>query len=255
MEKFIKDTIKEAGKIVLEGFESELEISTKKHDRDFVTQYDNKVEDYIVGKIQSTYPEAGILAEESGEIKKADKFFVIDPIDGTGNFTRRIPLSCVIIGYVESDQVSFGAVYDPYRDELFYAERGKGAELNGKPIRVMENSNGRQLSGHLIAIDTYFPGTVDRYKGILETVSTGLDLKNFTLGSVGLNLVYAACGRLDLSGGVGFAPWDLVGPSIILEEAGAVITDVEGNPYRWDSQSLITANLTLHKKIIGLIHG
>lgn len=250
MEQFIKETIREAGKIILEGFNAELEVSAKGGGGDVVTQYDKKVEEFIAGQIRKNYPDAGILSEEGGDIKKADKFFIIDPIDGTRNFSRKIPVSCSILGYIEGNVVQAGAVYDPYRNELFYAETGRGATLNGKKISVAPTVSLERAIFTTGITDNYFPGTKAQVGEKPDMIVMKYHGLNHKIYAVGLAEVYVAAGRYDICLMAGMGQWDLAAPALILQEAGAKVTDIDGRPYQLDSRSMIAANPVLHDKFM-----
>ena len=136
------DAVNEAGKIILSRFDGAFTIDHKDGVNNLVTEVDKLAEAKIISVIRASFPGHSIISEEVGEMMKdSDYQWIIDPIDGTVNFAHGIPLCCVSIGLMHHDSVLMGAVYNPVMNELFVAEKGKGATLNGKPIKVSSKSN------------------------------------------------------------------------------------------------------------------
>lgn len=214
---------------------------TSKSPNDFVTEVDKAAENAIIEVLQEAYPNYGILAEESGEAagkgSQGEEFqWIIDPLDGTTNFIHGFPQYAISIALAHQGQITQAVVYDPMRNEMFTATKGAGAFLNDRRIRV---SRRVRLSDSLIG--TGFPyrsfDNVDAYLGIFR------DLMEKTAGirrpgAASLDLSYVACGRLDGFWEFGLAPWDMAAGSLIISEAGGLVSDLSG-----ENQYLNTGNI------------
>jgi myo-inositol-1(or 4)-monophosphatase len=198
-----------------------------KQANDFVTQVDQAAEEAIIDIVRTAYPEHGFLAEESGKSEgKADYVWIIDPLDGTTNFIHGFPQYCVSIGVEHRGTLAHGVVYDPLRNELFTASKGRGAFLNDRRIRV---SKCLKLQDALIG--TGFPfkelGRVDLYLKQLRNLmahSSGVR----RAGAAALDLAYVACGRLDAFWELGLSPWDMAAGALLIQEAGGLCGDLDG---------------------------
>lgn len=230
---------KVGGEKILEGMNrhSNLEIHSKGCD-DLVTEIDLWIEKHLVGVIQKSFPSHVIVGEEGvfendsshdaiSQLLKQDVCWVIDPLDGTANFANRIPHCCVSIGILTKGEPTFGVVYDPFRDELFHAQRGQGAFLNGSPIRVSrETDTLRSIVG--MGLPTDVKAKWDEYKVLYEAAVLNFQ-KVRLLGSTALELCWTACGRLD-----GFIQhhakaWDLAAGVVIVNEAQGITTNFTAN--------------------------
>jgi myo-inositol-1(or 4)-monophosphatase len=238
-----------AGHIVLEGFNHRHTVSFKS-EVDVVTEMDHRSEEYLLGEIRSRFPEDSILAEESGSINGShEAVWIVDPLDGTVNYSHRLPIYSVSIAYQVKGVLQMGVVYDPSQDECFAAERGKGAWLNDLPIHVTDTP---ELIKTLLV--TGFPydrhGTdFDlnmRYFSELTRVSQGVR----RLGSAALDVCYVACGRFDGYWELSIHPWDVAAGALIVEEAGGRVTNVQGSAdYLKPPYDLIAANPAIHQAI------
>ena len=198
-----------------------------KQANDFVTQVDQAAEDAIIDIVRTAYPEHGFLAEESGKSEgKTDYVWIIDPLDGTTNFIHGFPQYCVSIAVEHRGALVHGVVYDPLRNELFTASKGRGAFLNDRRIRA---SKCLKLQDALIG--TGFPfkelGRVDLYLKQLKTLmanSSGVR----RAGAAALDLAYVACGRLDGFWELGLSPWDMAAGALLIQEAGGLCGDLAG---------------------------
>ncbi len=237
---FVEQLARGAGTILRDGYNSEHQIKYKGV-IDLVTEIDHASEAYLLKEIQSLFPDSHVIAEESGETKGVGTgLWYVDPLDGTVNYAHHIPVFCVSIAYAFNGVVQLGAVYDPMRDEMYIAERGKGALLNGESIRA---SSTTELTKSLLV--TGFP---------YDTWNTELDnFKNFEklakmtqgvrrLGSAALDACYVAAGRFDGFWELALRPWDIAAGGLIAEEAGARVTAVDGKPdYISTPQSILAA--------------
>lgn len=247
MLNFAIETAREAGQILLEKFGRKLNVS-KKGDINLVTEADLASEKLIIERVKSYYPKHAILAEESGDAVLLDGVntwkWIIDPLDGTTNFAHGYPCFCVTIALEHDGEIVIGVTFDPTRNELFAAERGKGATLNNKPIRV---SDTEKLSESLIV--TGFP------YNFKEKENFARHLTDFLLhsrgvrrdGSAAIDMAYVACGRFDGFWEEGLNPWDVAAGYLLIEEAGGQVTYYNGEKYNIYSPPICGSN--------GLIHG
>ena len=217
---------REAGSILRNSYNKEHTVHYKGV-IDPVTEADHASEAFLIGEIQSHFPGSHILAEESGRIEgENDGLWYIDPLDGTVNFAHNIPIFCVSIGYSINGAISLAAVYDPMRDEMFAAEHGKGAFLNGKQIRVSGTTElGRSLLVTGFPYDTWNT-ELDNFKYFerLGKMTQGVR----RLGSAALDACYVGAGRLDGFWEFKLKPWDVAAGGLIAREAGATVTAIDG---------------------------
>lgn len=207
---------------------------------DFVSAVDKLAEEEIIYTIHDTYPDHSILGEESGSHGDSDYQWIIDPLDGTTNFLHGFPQYAVSIAVKHNNLVEHGVIFDPLRNELFAASRGNGARLNDVRIRVSKAS---ALQRSLIG--TGFPfrqdKDVDAYLSCLKQVmlnSHGIR----RAGAAALDLAYVACGRLDGFWESDLKPWDMAAGSLLIQEAGGLISDFNGNDQFLDRGNIIAAN-------------
>jgi myo-inositol-1(or 4)-monophosphatase len=205
-----------------------LQVKSKRKN-DFVTEVDRAAEASIIETIRKAYPDHAILGEETGEIAvdKAEFRWIIDPLDGTTNFIHAFPQYCVSIGIEQRGALAHAVVYDPLRDELFTATKGRGAFLNDRRIRV---SKCQKLEDALLG--TGFPyrelGRLDLYMRQLRAMmekSSGVR----RAGAAALDLAYVACGRLDGFWELGLSPWDMAAGALLIVEAGGLVSDLQGD--------------------------
>jgi len=198
-----------------------------KRANDFVTQVDQAAEEAIIDTVKKAYPEHGFLAEESGASdEKAECVWIIDPLDGTTNFIHGFPQYCVSIAIRHRGALAHGVVYDPNRNELFTASKGRGAFLNDRRIRVSKCTRfGDALVGtgfpfkEVTRVDQY----LRQFKSII-TSTAGLR----RAGAAALDLAYVACGRLDAFWELGLSPWDMGAGALLIQEAGGLVADLGG---------------------------
>ncbi|MBI3167267.1 MAG: inositol monophosphatase [Chloroflexi bacterium] len=217
---------REAGAILREGYNKEHTVHYK-GTIDLVTETDHASEAFLLGEIKSAFPGGHILAEESGNIQGSNEdLWYIDPLDGTVNYAHHIPIFCVSIGFASNGVMVLGAVYDPLRDEMFTAEKGKGAFLNGKQIHV---SNTNELVKSLLV--TGFPydtwdTELDNFKYFERLAKKTQGVRR--LGSAALDACYVAAGRFDGFWEFKLKPWDVAAAGLIAAEAGAKVTAIDG---------------------------
>jgi len=234
-------------------FNNDFKISYKEGINNPVTEADHAAEKAIMDVIKAEYPDHYILSEEAGEIIQESNYkWIIDPIDGTINFSRGIPINCVSIGIEYNKEVIMGAVYNPHLDELFLAEKGQGASLNEKSIRVSGETT--VLKSCLV---TGFPYTyLDSPNGPLEVfdrlIRKGVPVRR--LGSAAIDLCWVAAGRFDGFYEHKLEAWDSAAGSLMVEEAGGRVTDLKGLPYSPYQHGIVATNGLIHEELLGWIN-
>lgn len=248
------DAVLEAGAIQKARYGRGVTVS-KKGAIDLVTEVDLAIERRVRALIEERFPTHAILGEElqrpqDREIREGF-CWVFDPLDGTTNFAHGLPVFCASVG-VELDGVAvFGAVYDPMRDELFTAERGGGAFLNGERLRVSEAPT---LLEALLC--TGFPYDVhSRVEELVRLFAAFLGRARAVrrLGSAALDLCYVAAGRFDGFWEVSLNPWDTCAGALIAQEAGASVTRWDGQPYQSRHEALVASNGRIHDEMLAVI--
>lgn len=258
MQDFIREIIKEAGQIAKEYFEKGVKFETKSHLGDLLTIADTKVSDFLVEKIHEKYPDHHITSEERDEpINPGARYeWVIDPIDGTRNFAKGVPIWCTILAVLEDGEVKFGAVYSPMLDELFFAQAGHGATLNGMPISVNDKSDFEYAVGIVTRMPeegNIYGQYIDKYKKVCSKIILETKIWFHQYGCM-LGWCYVASGGMDLCIQNAGLDHDYLAPILILREAGAVVTDSDGNEWKRGRQDAIVANPKLHKKLLELFY-
>lgn len=240
---------REAGSILRAGYSKEHQVNYKGV-IDLVTEVDHQSEAFLLGEIKTQFPDHHIVAEESGVTQGDDQHsWFVDPLDGTVNYAHNIPIFCVSLGYASQGTLILGAVYDPMRDEMFMAERGKGAYLNDRPLRV---SAVTELQKSLLV--TGFP--YDAWNTRQDNFANFVHFAKLTqgvrrLGSAALDLCYVAAGRFDGFWEMSLKPWDVAAGGLICEEAGAQVTNVSGaSDYLSLPQSVVAATPGIHDRML-----
>src|SRR5262245_9163137 len=224
MLNFAIETARQAGHVLMEKFGRITQI-TKKGDINLVTEADLASEHLIIERIKSYYPKHAILAEESGEavVTGSDTTWkwIIDPLDGTTNYAHGYPCFCVTIALEHDGEIVLGVTFDPTRNELFASERGQGATMNGKPIRV---SAKEKLSESLVV--TGFPynfkSRPNFERNLTEFMLSSRGVRRD--GSAAIDMAYVACGRFDGFWEEGLNPWDVAAGFLLIEEAGGQVS-------------------------------
>lgn len=242
-----------AGKHIVRGFDRPdlVDIDTKGHN-DFVTNIDREAEQIVIETLREKYRDHRITGEESGTTgdENSDYEWVIDPLDGTANFTRQNPHFCVSIACLYKGKLEHGVVVDPIREEEFAASRGKGATLNGKRIRV---SNLEKLDGAMIA--TGGRSRHEHAKSESAVWEELLNQKAFTRqpGSAALELSYIAAGRLDGMWMRGLSPWDIAAGSLLVTEAGGLVGDFEGGANQMKNGNIVAGTPKCFKQLSQIV--
>jgi len=224
---------------------------TAKRRNDFVTEVDRAAEEAVIEVLRTAYPDHAILAEESGASGTSEYEWIIDPLDGTTNFIHGFPQYAVSIALRQKGVMQQAVIYDPTRNELFTATRGRGAYLNDQRIRVSKRA---QLKDSLIG--TGFPfrevDDIDTYLRIFKRVTfetAGIR----RAGAAALDLAYVACGRLDAFWEKGLAPWDMAAGSLIVLEAGGLISDYDGEADFMESGEVVCGNPKVFAQLLQLV--
>jgi len=219
---------------------------SKKGPADFVSAADRRAEKTLRQELSKARPEFGLLMEESAEQESRDdqhRRFIVDPLDGTTNFLHGLPHFAISIALEQRGEVVAGVVYDPIKEEMFWAEKGVGAYLNDRRIRV---SSRDRLDNALIATGAPFKGKGDRplFQAELDAVMANTaGIRRF--GSAALDLAYVAAGRYEGFWERGLSPWDMAAGMILVREAGGFVGEIEGKAIRVDSPSIVAANAEL----------
>ena len=211
---------------------------------DLVTDADRASEELISGRVRTTFPDHGFLGEEGTRGAEGAEFnWVVDPLDGTTNYAHAYPHFAVSIALERRNRAVLGVVHDPMRDELFVAERGGGATLNGAPIHVAAED---QLLRSLLA--TGFPYDPNKRAEALAVWDALMDACQGVRrdGAAALNLAWVACGRLDGFYERNLKPWDMAAGALIVEEAGGIVTDYAGGPFDLYGIEVVAAGAGLH---------
>ncbi len=245
----------EAGaKQIKHYFNGAFSISHKEGMNNLVTEADHAAEKAIIDVIRQEYPDHFILSEETGELKTESEFkWIIDPIDGTVNFSNGIPLCCVSIALEKNGEMLLGCVYNPLMDEFYFAQQGMGAFLNDKKITV--SSKNEVIKSCLV---TGFPYTyLDAPNGPLQVfeklVRRGVPVRR--LGSAAIDLCWVAAGRFDGFYEHNLQAWDSAAGFLMVEEAGGKVTDFKGNPYSPYQPHLLATNGNIHDELRSIING
>ncbi len=224
---------------------------TSKKENDFVSEVDRRAEEAIIETLLKAYPDHSILAEESGEHTGNDFQWIIDPLDGTTNFIHGFPQYAVSIALRHKDKLEVAVIYDPFKQELFTANRGEGAQLNGKRIRVTGRTS---TKGALFGTGIPFSDmdVYDLHQKTMRTLVPG-SAGIRRAGSAALDLAYVAAGRLDAFWEFGLNPWDMAAGILLIEEAGGLVGDLSGGLDHLNCGDILAANPKLFKQMIQLI--
>jgi myo-inositol-1(or 4)-monophosphatase len=245
----------ETGAAVMKSyFNGKFEISNKEGINNLVTEADHASEKAIFEVIKNDFPDHYILSEEAGEIIQDSTYkWIIDPIDGTVNFANGIPICCVSIGVEQAGKMILGAVYNPFINEFFFAQRGFGATLNSKKIQVSTKTEVVKSS-----MVTGFPYTyLDTPNGPLQVfeklIRKGVPVRR--LGSAAIDLCWVAAGRFDGFYEHQLQAWDSAAGFLMVEEAGGKVTDFKGNYYSPYQPHIIATNGLIHDELLAIVNG
>lgn len=253
--RFIVNLAEQAGRIVASFAHGSFQVvgkGTRKDAIDIVTDADHASEDFILAEIRKQYPDHDILTEETiTEKKGSDWLWVVDPLDGTVNFSHGYPAFCVSIAFMENETIVLGAVHDPLRQETFSAIRGEGAFLNGNRIHV---SAAETLSRSLVATGFPYDRAYSPINNVAEFNQVVTQVQGMRRGgSAALDLSYVACGRLDGFWELKLKPWDMAAGILLIQEAGGIITDRYGKPTSVYTNNIVATNGRIHPLLLELL--
>lgn len=248
----ITEIVKEAGKIILSAHNQESTITAKEGKKNFVTKYDVAVQDFLFREFGKAFPEAEFVGEEGeSNLESKSLRFIIDPIDGTTNFMQDYRCSCVSVALCDENEIIAGVVLNPYSDEIFSAEKGKGAYLNGKKISVSD----RPLSDGLALFGTspYHPENTDETFALLRKVfDLSRDIRRS--GSAAYDICMVACGRCEVFFEKGLQPWDVAAGTLILKEAGGIALNYDGKEINFSTPNdVVFANPKAYGEFVTLL--
>ncbi|MFH0990630.1 MAG: inositol monophosphatase family protein [bacterium] len=243
----------EAGRFLKENVGRIKQIERKHgQETNLVTEIDRKAEEIIITMIKQSYPDHDFLGEESGSHQAPSEYrWVIDPLDGTTNYTHGFHIYCVSIGLEVRGEIVLGAIYDPTLNELFSAERGKGAFLNGKSIHVSGVSSlidSMLVTGFPYIIKQNPDHAIEHFNNFLMEAQA---LRR--LGSAAIDMCYVASGKFEGFWEVALNPWDMAAGMVIIEEAGGKITDFHGNPTTIYSKQILASNGIVHNQLMAVL--
>ncbi|MCC7017452.1 MAG: inositol monophosphatase [Rhodospirillales bacterium] len=226
---------------------------SKKGPSDFVSAADRKAEKVVREELARVRPRYGFLMEESGAIAGADTSnrWIVDPLDGTTNFLHGIPHFAVSVGLERDGELVAGVIYNPITDELYWAEKGKGAYLNGRRLRV---SARKTMAVSLFATGIPFAGRRDHelfLRQLARVMAVSAGVRRF--GAAALDLAYLAAGRYDGFWETGLQPWDMAAGIVLVREAGGFVSDIDGRPTMMASGDILAANDSLHDSLGALL--
>ena len=251
----LKDLVHQAGRIILSAHKGrELCVESKMGSANFVTSYDTMVQEHVIRRIKEIIPDAVFIAEEKDNDPSAmmgEHCFIIDPIDGTTNFIHGFRASCISIAMASRGEVILAAIYDPYRDELFTAEKGKGAFLNDRPIHVSDRVGEQTVI--TFGTSPYYKDSVsDKTFALAKDVFLAMgDLRR--LGSAALDLANLAAGRADAFFEMILSPWDFAAGMLIVREAGGIVTQIDGSEVKvTEPCSIFAGTPNTHSTLLAL---
>ena len=246
---------RKASKVLIRDFGEieKLQVSIK-GPGDFVSASDKKVEKILIEELQKARPTYSILSEEIGKINNDDSFkWIIDPIDGTSNFLHGVPHFAISVGLEHNQEIICGIIYDPIKDEMFFAEKGNGAYLNNQRIRVSSRS---KLNNCMVVTGGPRRDSNEREKVIEEykKFSSTVDIPIRKMGSAALDMAYVAAGRFDGFWQRNLSHWDVAAGIIIVKEAGGFVTDFSGNNKYVEKKTILVTNSKINEEMIKVLN-
>ncbi|MEM5791008.1 MAG: inositol monophosphatase family protein [Candidatus Aenigmatarchaeota archaeon] len=253
MNKILIDSInfaKKAGLLLLKDFKKVKEYSKRGHSKAIKTIYDRASENLIKKMISAKYPEHSILSEETGYVEKNPKYlWIVDPLDGTGNFVNGNPLFSVSIAFMENNKLRYGAIYFPISNEIFFAEKEKGAFLNGRRIKVSKINELEK--SYLVTCEGVERNKKRKAKLYATIISKAIDIRK--LGSGSLECAWVASGRAEAYLTFKVPPWDVAAGVLLVEEAGGKVSDFKGREWSLRKCDFLASNSLIHEKVLKLI--
>ncbi|WP_456430745.1 inositol monophosphatase family protein [Thermosulfuriphilus sp.] len=247
--KLLQKVALEAGETIRNLYERPHQV-THKGEIDLVTEADLRSEEIIVKGLKGHLPHIPILAEEKVKEEPGEEYLLVDPLDGTTNFAHGFPWFAVSLAFMRAGSPEIGVIYHPMMDELFWAQRGQGAYLNGRRIKV---SRIKELSGALLA--TGFPYDVHQRPEVVIGAFSAFIIKAQGIrraGAAALDLAYVACGRFDGFWEIKLKPWDTAAGILLVEEAGGRVSDFRGHSYSPYCRTIVASNSLIHHQMIDI---
>jgi len=245
---------KKAGAVHLKHFQTSFKVRSKTSSFDLLTAADIESERLVVSTLKENFPEHNFLAEEHDYQKTDSQYtWVIDPLDGTNNFVSGMPIFCVSIALARKGELLLGVVYDATRNELFYAEKGKGAYLNAQPIRVASHAALEQA----LLITGFYYDRGQHMKEILENIENFFAEKIIgirRLGAAALDLCYVACGRACGFWEFCLSPWDFAAGKLLVEEAGGKVSGRCGEEVGLEKSYIVASNGKIHRAMLEVLN-
>lgn len=252
IDKFIQDIAIKAGKITLKYFNNTKIAYTKKNPLDIVTHADLAVNKFLLDEIKTKYPDDCIVSEETDTYNpNSESRWIIDPLDGTLNFSKGIAVYCILIAHAFNNKIDHGVIYDPIHDDIYFGSFGKGAFLNNKKIKYSGKTSIDDTVGLINSrIDESSINVINK----LHAKPLNNKITLMSINCLGLSAAQVAAGKRDwfISTGAG-GDWDYAAGKIILEEAGCTVTNIYGKPWQLGNKTMIAANPALHKKLLNSI--
>ncbi|MDH3504689.1 MAG: inositol monophosphatase [Nitrospirota bacterium] len=244
---------RQGGAILLDYAKKGFQIHKKDQAINLVTEADLRSEESVIQTIRHAFPEHQILSEEQGlqDIPTHPVKWIVDPLDGTTNFAHGFPMYNVSIGVEYEGTCVLGVVYDPTRDELFLAQTGKGATLNGMPIHVSATP---KLNEALLVTGFAYDVHTAKDNNLKEFCAFTVRTRGIRrTGTAAIDLCYIACGRFDGFWELHLNPWDTAAGKVIVEEAGGSVTDYAGKPYSIYGNTIIATNSRIHQEMVEVL--
>jgi myo-inositol-1(or 4)-monophosphatase len=248
LEKWLEIAVQAAlqgGAVLRKYWGQQLNIQDKEIPGDLVTEADKQSEKAIISYLKMHFPDHQILAEESGLLQTESSYlWAIDPLDGTTNYAHHYPMAAVSIALLEQEEPIIGVIYNPFTDELFQTSKGSGSTLNRRPIHVSSVS---KINKSLLATGFAYnrrETTDNNYTQFCRFTNLSQGVRR--AGAASLDLAYVACGRLDGYWEKGLKPWDIAAGTILLQEAGGMVSDYDQSPLKLKSGRILASNGLLH---------
>ena len=242
--------VREAGELILNARDVPARTHEKTSAADLVTEYDVAVEDFLRQRLLTLLPEAVFFGEEEAGPAHPERgwAFIVDPIDGTTNFTRGFQQSAISVGLAKDGVVEYGVVYDPYKNEMFSAKRGGGSFLGGTPIHVSDKplSEGIFAMGTALYRREYFPPTMRLTQ---QLFARSCDFRR--MGAAALDLCAVACGRVEAFFEYSLCPWDYAAGSLLITEAGGAVCTLEGEALPIVRRCSVWASNRVNRDVLG----
>lgn len=247
--EFAKTISREAGQLLTEYWRRGV-VAEYKGAIDLVSEADRTSEKLILDRIRAAYPDHAILAEESGSNHNSSPYkWIVDPLDGTTNFTHGYPIFAVSIALQVNDAIELGVVFDPLRDELFAARRGQGAWLNDRRIHV---SSTQQLNESLLVTGFPYDRRTNPINNLREHNAFLMNAQGvLRSGSATIDLASVACGRVDGFWEYRLSPWDMAAGMLLVQEAGGRVTDMQGEQLAVSHANVVASNGSIHAEMMG----